>query len=140
MGEGAVATPGVYELPADARLAHLVAVAGGFTPNADATRLNLAQRLVDEARIAIPTAAAVASEAPAATPAALGFAPVAGVIDINAATAEELESLPGIGPAIAERIIAERERIGGFVSVDDLARVEGISERMVDELRPLITI
>lgn len=148
--EGAVAVPGVYELPADARYADAVAAAGGLTDAADLSGYNPARRVRDEERIVLPLrgvggGAAPSGEATGSAPAAsadgtLDVPTGAGPIDINTATAEELDALPGIGPVLAARIVAAREEHGPFASVDDLAGVEGISRRMVETLRPLVTV
>ncbi len=148
--EGAVAAPGVYELSADARYADAVAAAGGLTDDADLSGYNPARRVRDEERIVV--AARAPARGSAATEFAAGEAPDdagdgtldvptgSGLIDINAASVEELDSLPGIGPVLAERIVAAREEQGAFATVDDLAGINGISRRMVDTLRPLVTV
>lgn len=144
--EGAVARPGVYELPADARYADAIAAAGGLVDDADLAAYNPARRIRDEDRIVVPRLGAPTSEAvptprrstpPPAEPRAAGQGQP---IDINTATADELDALPGIGPALAARIVTARDERGPFASVDDLAAVEGISPRMVDDLRSLVTV
>lgn len=148
--EGAVAAPGVYELPADARYADAVAAAGGLTDAADLSGYNPARRVRDEERIVVPSrgvgsGALPAEDASGGARATAGDGTLdvpigAGLIDINAATPEELDALPGIGPVLAERIVNARDEGGPFASVDDLAGVTGISRRMVDTLRPLVTV
>lgn len=147
--EGAVAVPGVYELPADARYADAVTAAGGLTDAADLSGYNPARRLRDEDRIVVPPRGVggpvSAGEPAAAVPSMAGDATLdvpsnVGLIDVNSATAGELDALPGIGPVIAERIVAARQEQGPFTTVDDLAGVNGISRRMVDDLRPLVTV
>ncbi len=144
--EGAVATPGVYELAADARLMTLLEQAGGTTEDADLAYLNLAARLADEQQITVPTkspeALAVETEGVQGDPAAaLGISSGAGArLNINTASEIELDGLPGIGSVLAGRIIEERAKAGAFESVDDLVRISGISQRMVDELRDRITV
>jgi competence protein ComEA len=131
---GAVVSPGVYELDPDARLGDAVLAAGGETADADLAQLNLARRLTDGEDIDIP----VVQPTPGpGTPLATS---VAGAIDINTASASELDSLPGIGPALADAIIEYRTDHGPFGSVDELARVPGISARMVDTMRDQITV
>lgn len=136
--DGAVATPGTYALPADARLGDAVAAAGGYAPDADLSSINPARRVRDEDRIVIPRipVAAEAGTGAGATPAP----PAAedGRLDLNAATAEQLDALPGIGPVLAQRIVEARRARGPFQSVDDLVEIDGISVRIVDELRPLV--
>ena len=136
--EGAVGTPGVYELPGGSRVQHALNAAGGLTENADLASVNPAAPLEDGERIIVPfqkTPAPVAqsNQTPPAEPAS------AGPLNINTASADELDELPGIGEVIAERIVAYRESHGAFSSIEELAEVSGISERMVDDLRPLIT-
>jgi competence protein ComEA len=136
--EGAVGTPGVYELPGGSRVQHALDAAGGLTEHADLASVNPAAPLEDGERIIVPfqkTPAPVepSNQTPPAEPAS------AGPLNINTASAAELDELPGIGEVIAERIVAYRERHGAFSSIEELAEVSGISERMVDDLRPLIT-
>lgn len=146
---GAVATPGVYRLPTDARQGDAVAAAGGLRADADVAAVNLARRLRDEERLVVPTIGPAAPAAPdsAGTEGVAGGVEPTGAagaaavpVNINTATVEQLETLPRIGPALAARIVAYREERGPFRSVEDLAAVEGISPQMVDELRSLVTV
>lgn len=134
---GAVRTPGVLVLPAGARVIDAVDGAGGALPEADLDRVNLAAKLIDGQRIVV--AMIGAPSAPDGTP-----APVAAgeptLIDLNTATIAELETLPGIGPALAGAIVAERERRGGFRSINELREVRGIGERRFAELRDRVTV
>jgi competence protein ComEA len=136
--QGAVATPGVYQLSGDARLKNAVDAAGGTTENADLASINMAERIYDEQEIDIPAKQAQSQGLIAGTIAPT--AATASLININTASAAELDTLPGIGETYAARIIAYREEHGPFKSVDELAQVDGISLAMVDELRPLITV
>jgi competence protein ComEA len=142
---GAVATPGVYLLPADSRVAHLLDAAGGASDDADLTDLSLAARLRDEQQVMVPTlgpatAAGGQSEPEGPLNPAIGIAgPVDARLDINTASEEELDGLPGIGPVLARLIVEERERVGQYDSVDELVRIPGISQKMVDELRDQIS-
>jgi competence protein ComEA len=153
--EGAVATPGVYPLGADARMRDALAAAGGPSADADLSAVNLAARVRDEERIVVPrrsattqTEIAGASLAvdptppqPTPSPTAIpGQAPMAAAVDINTASAAELETLPGIGPAKAAGIVDYRTEHGPFQSIEELANVQGISPAMVDDLRGLITV
>lgn len=131
---GAVATPGVYALPANGRVADALSAAGGLADGADGSQLNLAARVGDGEHIDIPAIATVDDGISAGTP------EVAGRINVSTATVAELDTLPGIGPVLAERIVADREANGPYASVDSLARVDGISDATVDELRPLVTV
>jgi competence protein ComEA len=139
---GAVATPGVYRVDPEARLANVVATAGGFAPQADLSALNLARRVSDGDKIVIPSLAAATAPAAAPSAAAVGPAvePTGAPLDLNAAGADELDTLPGIGPVLAQRIVDDRTQNGPFATVDELARVQGISPRMVDALRALVVV
>lgn len=132
---GAVAEPGVYELTAGARVRDAVVAAGGPTSDADWNVLNLAAVVGDASRVYVPV---VGEELP---PEVIGVAPDAPgtPIDVNRATAEELDELPGVGPATAAAIVTERERNGPFVDVDDLDRVPGIGPAKLAALRDLVT-
>lgn len=136
--EGEVATGGVYTLLSGARLSDLIAVAGGFTADANTSGLNMAGRLADGDLVTVPARDQI-SEDPLGQ-ASPDPASQAGLININTASLAELEQLPGIGPTIAQRIIDFREFNGPYTSIDQLASVTGISESMVDELRELVTI
>ena len=139
---GAVVAAGVYELPAGARVDGALAVAGGPVPDADPDALNLAAPVVDGSRIYVPR---IGEEVPpTVTAQAVGTvgAVETGVpttVDVNEASAAALEDLPGVGPATATAIVAERERNGPFLSVDDLERVAGIGPAKIDALRELVT-
>lgn len=140
--EGAVATPGVYRLPAEARYQDAIDAAGGASEQADLAMVNLARRIRDEDRITIPMRGVGGMTSPAVVPgdATLIDPSSAGDrIDINSASATELESLPGIGPVLAERIVEVRTANGPFHAVDDLALVPGVSRKLVEQLRPLVT-
>ncbi|HEX4492337.1 MAG TPA: ComEA family DNA-binding protein [Acidimicrobiia bacterium] len=150
---GAVRKPGVVSLPGSARVVDAVNAAGGALPTADLDRINLAAHLVDGMRIAVPRRGAPADEAgPTNDPGAAGAAGGAGAagasgtptpstpIDLNTATEPQLEALPGIGPSLAQAILQEREREGGFHSVDDLRRVRGIGDVRFAQLRGLVTV
>jgi competence protein ComEA len=142
MVDGAVATPGVVELPANARLQDAIEAVGGFSPSADASQLNLASRVHDGERITIPELVRTPSppmDPSGATPEAPAPSP-AGLIDLNTASVAELDTLPGIGPVIGQRIVDFREFYGPFESIEQLEEVEGISPAMVDRIRPLVTV
>ena len=131
---GAVVRPGVYELRAGARVQDLVAAAGGAAPDAQLDRLNLAARLVDGSQVYVPRAGE------AAAPAAAGPGAPDGPLDLNTATVEQLEELPGVGPATAQAIVTAREELGGFRSVEDLLDVRGIGPAKFEALRDLVTV
>jgi competence protein ComEA len=140
--EGAVGTPGVYELPGGSRVQHVISAAGGLTGSADLAAVNPATPLEDGERVIVPfkpTPVPIAQSNGTGPDAQSGSSETSGLLNINTASADELDELPGIGEVIAERIVAYRETNGAFSTVDELAEVSGISERMVEELRPLIT-
>jgi competence protein ComEA len=145
---GAVRRPGLYRLPAGARVDDLVAAAGGLADDADADRINLALPLVDGERVYLPAVGEevlpeapgpAAPAEPAATGAAGTGAPVAPV-NINTADAAELETLPGVGPVTAAAIVAHRDQSGPFSSVDDLLAVQGIGEAKLAALRDQVVV
>jgi competence protein ComEA len=141
---GAVASPGVYELNPAARVIDAVTIAGGPTADADLDGLNLAAPLADGQRVYVPHAGEVD---PAAVPSGGPAAPAESVedarrgpVNVNTATAAELESLPGVGPATAAAIVDERTRNGPFASIDDLERVPGIGPAKLAALRGQVTL
>jgi competence protein ComEA len=134
---GAVERAGVYELGAGSRVQDAIAAAGGATPEADANALNLAAELVDGTRVYVPVAGETVQVDSAGAPATAASA--SGPVDLNRATAAELDVLPGVGPATAAAIVAEREQNGPFLSVDELARVRGIGPAKLDALAGLVT-
>lgn len=124
---GAVEHPGLYVLRTDSRVVNALAAAGGSTDAADLVGVNLARRVEDGEQILVPVVGAVAD--PSAPPSGDG------TIDLNTADQAALEELPGIGPALAERIVAWREENGRFRTVDDLLAVPGIGEKVLEGLR-----
>ena len=131
---GAVAVPGVYRLPGGARVGDLVDAAGGAVEGADLDQVNLAAPLADGERVYVPVEGEV-------VPVAAGGSPeAAGPVDLNSATAADLEALPGVGPATAAAILDERERRGRFGSVDDLLDVRGIGPAKLEQLRELVRV
>jgi competence protein ComEA len=138
---GAVAKPGVYDLDASARVIDAVEAAGGGAPDADLNRLNLAAKVADGQRVHVQRVGEAAAPAPG-TPGnpGGGTADPSGLVNLNSATPAELETLPGIGPTLAEAIIAERERRGGFRSVNELRDVRGIGEKRFADLKDKVTI
>lgn len=134
---GAVANPGVVRLPAGSRLQAAIREAGGLSEEADVASLNLAGRLGDGEQVTIPSEPDPSTAAVPSPTLATGVSTQ--LIDINTASAAELEQLPDIGPAIAQRIIDFREANGPFQSIQELDQIEGISPEMVEGLQPLIT-
>lgn len=145
---GAVRAPGVVSLSAGARVIDAIRAAGGATPSAELARLNLAAKLGDGARVAVPRFGAPppALDPEAVTGAASGAAdPEAPIsadapINVNTATVEQLEALPGIGPTLGAAIVQERDRNGPFRTIDDLTRVPGIGDGRLSQLRDLVTV
>lgn len=136
---GAVLRPGLVELPAGARVADAIAAAGGAGPDADLGALNLAREVSDGERVGVPLAGAPGGEP--AVGAATGTAVLPdGRVDLNAASAEELETLPGVGPVLAARIVSHRDEHGPFAVAGDLRAVPGIGERTFQRLAPLVTV
>lgn len=140
---GAVFTPGVYHLPADSRVADAVAAAGGGLATAALDSLNLARILSDGEQVYVLTTEQAASGAPSpgtgggAGPVDTG-AGAEGRVNINTASATELEELPGVGPATAQKIVDEREANGPFAAPEDLMRVPGIGEKKFESLREYV--
>lgn len=147
---GAVATPGVVRLPVGSRVAEAVAAAGGATPGASLDGLNLARRLNDGEQVVVGVPAPPVgggSAAPPGAPAPTPTVAIAGggstaepVIDLNTATSEELQELPRIGPATAQKILDFRQDNGRFTSVDQLLDVPGIGERTLAGLRERVKV
>lgn len=133
---GAIARPGLYELPEGARAIDVVAAAGGFAENADRTQLNLARPLSDGEQIYVPAI----GEVPAAVPGGGAAAAQGGKVNLNTADAAALETLPRVGPAMAARILDWRAANGRFASVDDLRAITGIGEKTFAALKDLVTV
>ncbi len=134
---GAVRRPGLYELAAGDRVADLIDAAGGALPAADLDHVNLAQEVADGTQVYVPRRGEAPPVVPASTTA--DPAPVAPV-DVNTAGPDELDTLPGVGPATAAAIIEYREAHGPFAAVDDLIDVPGIGEAKLAELRDQVTL
>jgi competence protein ComEA len=139
---GEVESPGVFAISPGARLQDAIAAAGGLSEGADLSTVNLARRLRDGELVVI-LALPVPGSTPVVRAGGVDVAPAAADprprININTASAEELEALPGIGEVIASRIIEYREEHGPFRSVDDLIHVQGISSRAIEEFRDQVT-
>ena len=129
---GAVRRPGLYHLREGTRIADAVAAAGGATGQARTDLVNLAAPLADGEQVVVPARGAAAASPPAAD--ASPSAP----LDLNTATAEQLDGLPGIGPATAAKILAYRQEHGAFHSVDELDAVPGIGPSRIAQLKGLV--
>ena len=160
---GAVLEPGIYDLPADSRAEAAIAAAGGLTEAADTERVNMVRKLRDGMLLKVPALKAgggkKAAQRVAGAAGAFGNAAnaygknsadkrsasmvsaqgSAGRVRINSASASELQSLPGVGPALAQRIIAERSR-GRFASAEDLLRVSGIGKAKLEKMRAYVEV
>ena len=155
---GAVLEPGLYDIPADSRAEAAIAAAGGLTAAADSTRVNLARKLKDGNQVNVPALKGSSAKEKAAasaggeesvkkkrtskqgSAAGAAQASITGArVRINSASVSELQALPGIGPALAQRIVAERSK-GRFTSADDLQRVPGIGKAKLARLRELVEV
>ena len=154
--QGAIVKPGVYTVDADSRVHELIQMAGGTLPSADTQGLNLAARLVDGTTLTVPSRASSTSTAESeSTPATQNpdaylvagqanhttgaASPASGRIDLNTATQAQLESLPGIGPKLAQEIIRYRE-VQPFRAVSELDDVSGIGPAKLEAVRDLVTV
>jgi competence protein ComEA len=140
---GAVRAPGLYRMAKGSRVADVLEVAGGVADGADLNRVNLAALVSDSERIFIPfigvpmpgpTSGATGSQSGVG-----GAMDKSGPVNLNTATEDELDALPGIGPATSAAIVSHREKVGPFTSVDDLLDVRGIGTSKLESLRDLVT-
>lgn len=156
---GAVLEPGIYDLPANCRVEEAIAAAGGMTENADSERVNLVRKVRDGMQIRVPVkkAARTSRTQRKSAQATAGYGAsttkkssstragteknnsVVQIVRINSASAGELQQLPGIGPALAQRIIETRNS-GRFTSADDLLRVPGIGKAKLAKLRDYVEV
>ncbi len=129
---GAVKSPGLYEVPKGSRVADGVTAAGGVAAKGDTTLLNMARLLVDGEQIRVPVkgdpvpAEAGQTESP--------------IVNLNTASISQLETLPKVGPAMAQRIVDYRTETGGFRSIDELRNVSGIGDKTFEVLKPLVAV
>ncbi len=136
---GAVPRPGVYALPKGARVQDAISAAGGFLADADKTGINLARQLDDGEQLDIPFGEGASLVIP--TPGAEEVEPgEADLVNINTASQAELETLPGIGPTTAQKIIEYREENGPFQSTEDIMNVSGIGPGTYERIKDLITV
>ncbi|MFH8218481.1 helix-hairpin-helix domain-containing protein [Streptomyces sp. NPDC018057] len=138
---GKVRHPGVHRLPAGSRVTDALRAAGGARPGTDLDGLNRARFLVDGEQLVVggpPPAPGAGTAAGAGTAPGAAGAP-AGPVSLNTATADQLETLPGVGPVLAQHIVDYRTRHGGFRSVQELRQVTGIGDRRFADLRGLVT-
>ena len=140
---GAVVVPGIHPLPPGSRVSDLLAAAGGPAPDADLDRVNLAALVGDGERVWFPRVGEEAEPPVVAGSSGSGGTGGGGapaLVDLNVATAEELDTLPGVGPATAAAILEHRSAHGPFTSVEDLLDVPGIGEAKLEQLRDLVTV
>lgn len=133
---GAVRKPGVYRVRAPGRLIDAVERAGGLTRDADLTGVNLAARLTDGRQIIVPRLAGSGGGGGSGGASAAGGGAATGAkLSVNSATPEQLDELDGVGPAMADKIVALRTKLGGFTSLDQLDEVPGVGEARMASLR-----
>ena len=145
---GAVAHPGIYTLSEGSRVADAIAAAGGETPDADLTRVNRALKLRDEQQLRVPrlppgTPLAAQPTASGTSPAPAGperEQPPGEPLDINAASLDQLDKLPGIGPVTAQRIVAYREQHGPFTNIAQLKEAKLVNSATYEKLKDLIVV
>jgi competence protein ComEA len=135
---GAVRRPGVYEFGEGDRVIDAIRAAGGATPKASLDALNLAAPLADGVQILVPVVAPAAAPPPGSG--AVAGATPAALVNVNTASATDLETLPGIGEVIAQRIVDYRTQNGPFAAVDDLLDVSGIGDAILGDIRDLVTV
>lgn len=137
---GKVRRPGIHRLPSGARVTDALEAAGGVRPGVDLDGLNRARVLVDGEQILVGappgTVAPGGAGGGGAGPTATG--PATGPVSLSGATADQLETLPGVGPVLAQHIVDYRTQHGGFRSVDELHEVTGIGDRRFADLQPLV--
>ncbi|MFI7462527.1 helix-hairpin-helix domain-containing protein [Nonomuraea sp. NPDC049646] len=134
---GKVRKPGVYLLPQGSRVTDAVTAAGGLKHGASTGPLNLARRLIDGEQIIVGAPSPVVAAVPPGYP---GSDPAPAILDLNAATPDQLEELPGVGEVLAARIAEFRTTHGGFTSVDQLREVSGIGPRKYEEIKPKVRV
>lgn len=136
---GSVHNPGVYELARDAIVAEAIEAAGGALERANLEPVNLAARLSDGAKVTVPSWDDVVEDAEPLVE-VVEHEPDRELVDLNSASAPELERLPGIGPALAEEIVDYREANGPFEMLEDLLNVSGIGPAKLDGIRDLVDV
>lgn len=142
---GAVESPGVYRLRKGDRVADAIQAAGGPGPGAVVDAINLASRLEDGQKVHVPSKSDLQQGSPGAAGGAAGRNGglqwgTPAKVNLNTATGEQLDTLPGIGPGLATAIIEYRQRMGGFRKTEDLMKVGGIGQKTYDRLKNLVTV
>ena len=140
--EGSVVTPGLHRLPPGARVADAIEAAGGYGPDADldaaATQLNLAAALSDGQQVRVPRIGESSAAGPGTSPGA-GESAGGGLVNLNSASPEELDALPGIGPVTVQKIVAARQE-APFASLDDAVARDVMNSGQLDKIRDLATV
>lgn len=136
---GKVRRPGLVRATPGARIAEVLAAAGGALPGTDVTGLNLARPVTDGEQILVGVSGGATTGPPSSPPGPSG-SPTAGPVDLNTATLAQLEGLPGVGPVLAQRILDWRIEHGRFSSVDELQEVSGVGEKKFASLRPHVRV
>lgn len=137
---GAVARPGVYSFPPGSRVQDAIQAAGGLLPDADPDLLNLAAPLKDGQIVRVPHKSTASPGIPEAIPGGVSAATPGGPVNINTASLQELDTLPGIGPVLSQRILDYRAANGPFGKVEDLQQVEGLGEVIFEKIKDLVTV
>jgi competence protein ComEA len=132
---GRVRNPGLVRLPAGSRVADALDAAGGALPGTDVSFVNLARKLVDGELVVIG-----ATPPPGAVDAGTGGGAPAGKVNLNTATATQLETLPGVGPVLAQHIVDYRTKHGQFKTVDELRQVDGLGASRFNQIKDLVTV
>ncbi|WP_370740925.1 helix-hairpin-helix domain-containing protein [Streptomyces sp. Ncost-T10-10d] len=135
---GKVRSPGIHQLPSGARVADALRAAGGARPGVDLSGINRARVLMDGEQIVVGAPPGPPAAASTGGAAAGGGSPTSGPVSLNRATLEQLDTLPGVGPVLAQHIVDYRTQHGGFRSVDELREVNGIGDRRFADLQPLV--
>ncbi|MFE6754804.1 helix-hairpin-helix domain-containing protein [Streptomyces sp. NPDC057684] len=135
---GKVRSPGIHRLPAGSRVADALRAAGGIRPGVDPTGINRARLLADGEQVVVGAPGAPGGIGSGGSAGSAGAAAAAGPIGLNTATAEQLDTLPGVGPVLAQHIIDYRTEHGGFRSVEELREVNGIGDRRFSDLQNLV--
>src|SRR5437764_11388392 len=136
---GEVSRPGVYRVRSGARVADAVQQAGGLTPHAEQAGINLVARVQDGQQVIVPRKGAAVAAGGPATPGGGAGGAASAPVSLSSASAAQLESLDGIGPTLAQRIVQYRQAHGGFRSIDELRQVQGIGEKRFEALKNSLT-